>query len=314
MNLLVTGGLGFIGSHIVDKCVADNHAVMVFDNISTGSLRNSNRKALNCIADVCNEYEVDLAFHNFRPDVVIHCAAQADVLTSIDDPILDCNSNIIGTINILNACVRHDVKRIVFCSSCSVYGNNSASMNYREYDGYDPLSPYAVSKSACEMYINSYYINHGLEYNSLRLANVYGPRQTKKNVIPIFVDKCLKNEDMIVNCCGDNKDGCYRDYIYIEDVVKSVMLSVSGDMGSGVINVGTGVPTSTLELAELIKDLTGSVSFIKYGSVSNGESFYSVLNNDLIGGFVDSFVDISSGLSNYIVLLDAEAESHEFTT
>lgn len=238
MRILVTGGAGFIGSHVVDHMLAAGHSVAVLDNLSTGNASNVSRDARFYEGDIGGPLEV---FEKEKPEVVVHMAAQVNVRVSIEDPITDAQVNILGIINILQAC--KGVKRFIFASSGgAIYGEQAPCTEECEAM---PTSPYGIAKLASEHYIRYF----GLPSVVLRLANVYGPRQDPRGeagVISIFASKMKRGEAATI--FGDGKQT--RDYVYVEDVARAFVAAVSGPPGT--YNIGTGIETDVNELARRI--------------------------------------------------------------
>jgi len=253
MKILITGGCGFIGSHIVDACVAHGHDVAVIDNLSTGSIDNLNGKARFYELDICGD--LDPVFSKEKFDLIDHHAAQINVRTSVDEPLFDAEVNVLGTLNLLEAAVRHGVKRFVYASSGgAVYGEPS-HYPINETAPLDPLSPYGVSKVAAEVYIRMYGRLRGLEHVVLRYSNVYGPRQISKSeagVISIFTDCILNGTECVVYGGGDQT----RDYVYVADVVDANLIAM--DCASNTFNVGTGSETSVNDLIDIFSVIIGN--------------------------------------------------------
>ncbi|MEO2117619.1 MAG: SDR family oxidoreductase [Methanocaldococcus sp.] len=246
--ILVTGGAGFIGSHIVDKLIENNYDVIILDNLTTGNKNNINPNAEFINADI-RDRNLDEKI-NFRDvEVVIHQAAQINVRNSVENPMYDANINILGTINILEFMRKYDINKIVFASSVGIYGEP----NYLPVDEnhpINPLSPYGLSKYVGEEYIKLYNRLYGIEYAILRYSNVYGERQDPRGeagVISIFIDKMLKNQNPII--FGDGNQT--RDFVYVGDVAKANLMALNWK--NEVVNIGTGKETSVNELFEIIR-------------------------------------------------------------
>lgn len=256
MKTLVTGGAGFIGSHIVDRLVQHGHDVWIVDDLSTGKKENINRKAEFIKIDIA-EPALCGALKAARPEIVFHCAAQIDVRKSVDDPIADARTNIIGTINLLEACRIWQSRKVIYSSSGgTIYGNvdKPATEDFPVF----PLSPYGVAKLACENYLRCYSEWHDIEFTVLRYGNVYGPRQDpfgEAGVVAIFSNKMLSDENPVVYGFGK----MVRDYAYVGDVVDANMASIEKGDGE-VLNIGTGRPTSVSELFDI---MAGILSFQK---------------------------------------------------
>jgi UDP-glucose 4-epimerase len=277
MSILVTGGAGFIGSNIVDALLAKGHDVIVFDNLSSGKKENVDKKAKFYKADIYDKKDVNEVFKREKPQVVIHHAAQIDVRKSVEDPFFDAQVNILGSINVLNACVENKVKKIVFASSGgSIYGECKASAAPKEDAKNNPLSPYAIAKNSVENYINFYSLVHGLDYTILRYSNVYGPRQDphgEAGVVAIFAARMLKNKEVIV--FGDGKQ--MRDYVYVGDIVNANLKSLTKGKNQ-IINIGTSKVVSISELIKIMSKVLGYKKKAQHKPKRDGELFKSFLN------------------------------------
>ena len=223
--VLVTGGAGFIGSHIVDLLIKNNYKVVIVDDLSSGREQNVNKKARFYKLDITDQKDLAEVFKQEKPDYVCHEAAQISVSFSVRDPLLDAQTNILGSLNLLQCCVNYQVKGIVFASSGgTIYGEPEHFPIYEDYP-FMPQSPYGISKVAVEHYLDFYQKNYHLPYVALRYGNVYGPRQDpygEAGVIAIFIEKMLKGEIPTIN-----GDGEYiRDYIYVEDVAHANLLAL----------------------------------------------------------------------------------------
>ena len=254
-KVLITGGLGFIGSHIVDEVIKDNE-VIIIDNKSTGkieNLKNPNHGNLTLIEKDLNEVNLDKVLINV--DYVFHLAAMASVPLSIDNPIKSTNDNLNATIKLLNACRANNVKKIIFSSSSSVYGDNT-NIPLKETEYPLPKSPYAASKASCELYLKTYHEAYGLNYVSLRYFNVFGPKQDKNSqyaaVIPNFISALLEGEKPIIYGDGEQT----RDFIYVKDVVKANIKSCECDY-NGIVNVASGRKMTINELYRIICETLG---------------------------------------------------------
>lgn len=255
MKAVVTGGAGFIGSHLVDILVGDGHEVAVIDNLSRGSEGNlaDARKVAEVRfieADIL-DFDFDKFFADFQPEVVFHLAAQIDVRKSVENPIFDAQTNILSTIRIAEAARKNGVRKIVFTSSGgSIYGKPT-EFPVSEAIAVNPHSPYAASKVAGEIYLNMYRNLYGLECTHIAPANVYGPRQDpfgEAGVVAIFSQSLLTGRPTKVFGGGENT----RDYVFVQDVARAFYLA-SGDKGNGMrFNIGTGVETSDRQLHSLV--------------------------------------------------------------
>jgi len=263
-HVLVTGGAGFIGSHVVDAYVERGWRVTVVDDLSTGDRGNVNPRATFIEADVRSA-----PLDEIRPDVISHHAAQMDVRRSVDDPLFDANVNILGSLALLQKASELGVKRFIFASTGgAIYGEPQFAPQTEQHPT-NPLSPYGCAKLAVEHYLNYFRVVHGLPTIALRYANVYGPRQNSKGeagVIAIFADRLQHNAKVIIN--GDGQQT--RDFVYVADVVAANM-KVTESADAGPLNVGTGVETSINALAKLIG------ARAEHGPAKTGEQRRSVL-------------------------------------
>jgi UDP-glucose 4-epimerase len=277
MKILVTGGAGFIASHITDAFIDQGHEVFVLDNLSTGFKKNINPKAEFIEADICDQ-SLSQLFEKEKFEVVNHHAAQMDVRRSVADPAFDANTNIIGTINLLQNSVRNGVRKFIFASTGgAVYGEQNyfpADENHPT----SPLSPYGISKLAVEKYLFFYSTQYKLNYTVLRYANIYGPRQNpfgEAGVVAIFSSKLLKKEQTIINGSGKQT----RDYVFVGDVVKANLLTIA-DEKSDIYNVGTGKETDVNELFGELNKITGNNAAEKHGPAAPGEQMRSVITSE----------------------------------
>lgn len=275
VKVLVTGGAGFIGSHLVDRLVQEGNQVIVMDNLSTGKRQQVNKKATFYKMDIRNE-RIERVFRNERPLILVHLAAQMNVRYSTENPSFDADVNILGTLNLLEHAVKNGVRKVSFASSGgAIYGEQEvfpAPESHRT----DPLSPYGISKLAGEKYLAYYEKEMGLRSVSLRFANVYGPRQEPEGeagVVAIFSKLMLDGGQPIVNGTGKQT----RDFIYVDDVVESIMTTLGEDI-QGAYNVGTGQESTVNECYAIIKTLTNSSCKELFGAAKKGEQFRSVLD------------------------------------
>ncbi|KAA1380677.1 NAD-dependent epimerase/dehydratase family protein [Aeromicrobium fastidiosum] len=281
MHALVTGGAGFIGSNLVDRLLADGHQVTVIDNLSRGSKAN-----LAAAGSAANLVEMDVRSEDLakmitgiRPEVVFHLAAQVDVRSSVADPAGDASINIMGTINVAEAARAAGVRKVVFTSSGgSIYGDPDV-LPVAESQAVNPLSPYAVSKVAGELYLNAFSQLYGLECSHLALANVYGPRQDphgEAGVVAIFARALLTGEPTKVFGDGGNT----RDYVYVQDVA-AAFVAAAGAYGDRMrFNIGTGIETSDRELHSLVASAAQSPDQPQHAAARLGDLRASALNAD----------------------------------
>ena len=277
MKILVTGGAGFIGSHIVDAYLDLGHSVSVVDNLSTGRRENVNPRATLYQVDIRNLDEIKKVFSDASFDLVNHHAAQMDVRKSVDDPAYDASVNIIGLLNLLECSVKSGVSRIVFASSGGAIYGEQDYFPADEQHPTRPISPYGVAKLASEQYLYYYQTVHGLQSASLRYANVYGPRQNPEGeagVVAIFTSKMLSDGDPLIN--GDGKQT--RDYVYVGDVVAANVLALDVK-ASAVFNVGTGKETDVNQLFHHLRNAIGAKCDERHGPAKKGEQLRSVLSH-----------------------------------
>jgi len=254
-KILVTGGAGFIGSHIVDRLISEGYLVSVIDNLSSGNKKNLNSKAKFYKTDICSS-KISNIFKKEKPDFVFHFAGHIEARESAKDPIFDAKTNILGSLNILENCHAYNVKKIIFASSGGEVYGDAFKIPTPELLSPNPISPYGIAKLAVEKYLYSYYKLFKIPYVVLRFGNVYGPRQNpngEAGVIAIFISKILKKETLFIH--GDGKQK--KDYIFIEDAVNAVIRAFKKDF-TGIVNVGTQKETSVLEILHKIKKMTNS--------------------------------------------------------
>ncbi|WP_457567687.1 NAD-dependent epimerase/dehydratase family protein [Desulfurobacterium sp.] len=311
---LVTGGAGFIGSHLVEALVAQGRDVLVFDNFSTGKRENlpdSNRVQV-VEGDISDKSHVERLFRKFNFDTVFHLAAVASVAKSVENPEETHRTNFDGTLYLLQESVKHSVVRFIFASSAAVYGD-LPELPKKETDPVKPLTPYAVDKFASERYVVNAFELYGLKTTALRFFNVFGPRQDPSSpysgVISIFVDrviKSLKGEDAGITIFGDGKQT--RDFIFVKDVVKALLLvERSHDAVGGVFNVGTGKATSLLDLLDYLAKIAGRLPPVHFAPPRRGDIKHSVADISALRGlgFSPSFT-VEEGLR---VLFEWEREN-----
>ncbi|WP_186445529.1 NAD-dependent epimerase/dehydratase family protein [Paenibacillus cremeus] len=279
MKIVVTGGLGFIGSHVVDRYVALGHEVVVIDNLSTGSLLNMNPEARLTVMDLLDD-ELEAWLCREKPDLLNHHAAQVNVRASVADPALDLRINLLGTARLLHAAGHAGVKRVLFSSSGgTVYGHTPSMAIPETYHGM-PISPYGIHKLACEQYVDFYSRVFGYEWVILRYANVYGPRQNphgESGVISIFMERLRQGLPPRVN--GDGTQ--VRDYVHVSDVAEAnMLLSAPGAPSRDVYNVGTGHGTTLLQLLELLSKHFPNAPAPVFGSPQLGDLSWNVLRTD----------------------------------
>jgi len=301
MRLLITGGAGFIGSHIAEHSLASGWEVCVLDDLSSGRKENVPTGAKFFQADIQDRAAVGKVFADFRPDAVSHQAAQASVAISVREPQKDASINILGSLNVFQASVEVGVKHLVFASTGgAIYGEVPDGTRASLATPPVPVSPYACSKFAVEKYLECFRQEHGLNYTVLRYANVYGPRQDphgEAGVVAIFCNRMLLNEPVRVfarKSAGDA--GCVRDYVYIDDVARTNLAALQGKIPDRILNVGTGVESTTQQLAEQIKASLNSSSEILPGDRRAGDVERSLLDGDRLVELLGPTVTVDSGL------------------
>ena len=276
MRVLVTGGAGFVGSHVVDRLLSDGHAVDVVDNLATGRRE---RVPAGTRLHVCDlrDARLDAVVDAARPEIVVHIAAQAAVSRSVADPRFDANVNVLGTIALLEACRRGGVRRAVYTSTGGAgYGDTSVLPTPEDHP-LRPASPYGVSKITAERYLECWAGLTGGRALTLRLANVYGPRQDpagEAGVIAIFASRLLAGDRCVVNGDGEQT----RDYVYVGDVADAVARAVAAADVTGVANIGTGVETTVNELYRRLARLTGVGRAAEHAPAKPGEQRRSLLD------------------------------------
>lgn len=301
-KVLVTGGAGFIGSHIVDALVARGEHVVVLDDLSTGKVENisahldSGRIELakmDLATGIAQSFVADLA-----PDLVFHLAAQKSVGLSVADPLEDARININGLLRLLEG-LREAKQRtgfaakVVFASSGGTVYSPEAALPTHETAATDPVSPYGVAKLASEKYLGVYGRQHGLRWTALRLANVYGPRQDPKGeagVVAIFAERALRGEPLRIN--GDGKQT--RDYVFVEDVARA-FLAASEEADAQCINIGTGAETNVTQVAETMLRAANSMSVVVHGPARAGEQRRSCLDASLSARLIAWYADTELG-------------------
>lgn len=275
MRIVVTGGAGFIGSHVVDAYIAEGHEVFVIDDLSTGERSHVNPQAVFHCQDILGPAVAEL-LARIAPDVLSLHAAQMDLRRSVADPLFDARVNVLGLIHILEAVKDLKVKKVIYASTGgAVYGEQDALPTPEDHPTW-PISPYGVSKLAGEHYLAYYRKAFGIPYLALRYANVYGPRQRsdgEAGVVAIFTRHLLAGKAPIIN--GDGRQT--RDYVYIEDVVDANLVALKSSF-TGALNIGTGRETDVLSLFRLLREKTGSKVTERYGPPKVGEQKRSALD------------------------------------
>jgi UDP-glucose 4-epimerase len=268
MKILVTGGAGFIGSHIVDRLIQEGHEVVVVDNLSSGKRRNVNRQAVFYKVDIRSRW-LERVFRRERPAIVDHHAAQIDVRRSVDDPVLDADINILGMLNVLQNSVKYGVRKVIFASSGGAIYGEPEKIPVPESHPLRPASPYGIGKAVGEEYLR--YLNDvaGLEYVGLRYANVYGPRQDpngEAGVVGIFTQKMLTGDQAHITGNGRQT----RDFVFVDDIVEANLAALNKS-ARGLYNVGTGVETNINDLFRMLAKLINPDVREVHGPAKKGE-------------------------------------------
>ena len=269
-KVLVTGGGGFIGSHVVDRLLELGHHVMVVDDFRSGRLSNVPSGVTLYRTDTAAP-ALDEVFREERPDFVYHYAAQISVQLSMQDPLSDADTNIRGSLNLLQNCVRYGVKKVVYISSGGAMYGEPRYLPCDENHSVHPLSHYGVSKYAVENYLYVYRQAHGLDYTILRLSNVYGPRQDpfgEAGVVAIFSQAMLQGKPVVINGSGEQE----RDFLYVLDVVEASIAALEGGSGEA-FNIATGRGASVNEIYSLLKENAGYPDEASHGPAKPGEVF-----------------------------------------
>jgi UDP-glucose 4-epimerase len=276
LKVLVTGGAGFIGSHVCDAFVRAGHEVIALDNLSSGKKENLDPRVRLEVADIRSPEAAQLV-RSERPQALLHLAAQMDVRRSVEDPRFDADANILGFLNLLEAARTSGVQKVVFSSTGgAIYGEQDV-FPAPESHATRPISPYGVSKASGELYLNYYKAQYGMKYVALRYSNVYGPRQNphgEAGVVSIFCTRLLGGQDCTIY--GEGKQT--RDFVYVEDVARANLLAAEADY-SGPINIGTGVETDINQLFSLLAKGAGVTKPAGHAPGRPGEQMRSCIDN-----------------------------------
>jgi len=275
-KILVTGGAGFIGSHVVDLFLAKGYEVVVLDDLSTGRLSNLNTEAKFYQIDIRSP-EVREVFAAEKPDYVSHHAAQMDVRRSVAQPLFDADVNILGSINLIECAREFDVKHFIYISSGGAAYGEPERLPCDEEHPINPICQYGASKHTVEHYLYMYHVNYGLDYTVLRYPNVFGPRQNPEGeagVVAIFIGKMLAGEPVIVNGDGEQT----RDFVYVGDCAYANYLAVTVDHQSGIYNLGWSRPTSINEIFFILAKATEYTYSIQHGPAKLGETRHIYLD------------------------------------
>ncbi|MGQ9731784.1 MAG: NAD-dependent epimerase/dehydratase family protein [Candidatus Zipacnadales bacterium] len=279
MNVLVTGGAGFIGSHVAELCLLQGHTVTALDNLTTGKRQNVPPGVTLIEGDIRELDTVKRVFAETRPDWVFHQAAQAALRPSVDDPWYDLSVNLLGSLNLIHTAVTQGVGKFVYASSGGACYGPFAPIPTSEEADVRPNSPYGITKHTVEHYLDFYQRNFGLSWVGLRYANVYGPRQDSEGeagVVAIFSRCVLENRRPTIFGDGTQR----RDYVYVTDVARANLLAAESDY-NGVVNIATGIETSVLEVLAAIQEAAGTNIEPIFGEERVGDLPRCALTNDL---------------------------------
>ncbi len=275
MKVLVTGGAGFIGSHVVDRLLKAGHEVAVVDDLSTGRREFVDPRATLHVADVRSPRLAEV-FEAERPDAAIHLAAQAEVRRSVEDPALDAAINIGGTLSLLTCCRQYRITRVIYAGTGGAVYGDTAVLPTPEDHPTRPESPYGISKLVAEHYLACWGALYGVGGIALRYANVFGPRQNplgEAGVVAIFSHRILHREPITINGDGEQT----RDYVYVEDVAEANLRALERTEVRGPVNIGTGVETSVNALLKRLEAAAGAKAEARHGPAKPGEQRRSVL-------------------------------------
>lgn len=285
MKILVTGGAGFIGSHVVDLYIDSGHEVVVVDNLSSGKKQWLNPQAKLIEMDI-NHPDLAQVVADFSPEVINHHAAQIEVRTSVENPTLDAQINIIGSLNVLEAARKSGVvKKVLFASSGGAVYGEAESIPTSEETAPAPISPYGVAKLSVEHYLYYYQAVYGLDYVALRYANVYGPRQNphgEAGVVAIYFQRSLVGQEFKIN--GDGLQT--RDFVFVKDVARANLKALSTSL-TGPVNIGTGKETNIKDLVTLMGEAIGRRQAASHGPAKAGEQHRSCLDFGLASTALD---------------------------
>ena len=292
---LITGGSGFIGSHLVDRLIKEGVEVAIVDNLSTGDKKYLNPKASFYELDICDP-NLKTVLESHQPDIVFHTAAQASVARSVADPKTDATINVLGTLNLLSICSGLGIKRFVYSSTGGALYGNPEQIPCSETHPIRPVSPYGASKYAAEVYIRAFAESTGLKYTILRYSNVYGPRQDPfgaAGVIAILAQRMLTNQKVTIFGSGDQE----RDFIYISDVVEANLKAIE-QKGNEEYNIGVGEGTSLNTIVSMLAKFTGYSLQPSHEAAREGDVFKISLNNQKANQLLgwDPKVNLSDGI------------------
>jgi UDP-glucose 4-epimerase len=275
-KVLVTGGAGFIGSHVVDLFVSQGYEVVIVDDLSTGRASNLNPAAKFYQLDIRDPKLRDV-FEAERPDFISHHAAQMDVRRSVAQPLFDAHVNILGSINMIECAKEFGVKHFVYISTGGAVYGEPVKLPCDESHPIDPICQYGASKHTVEHYLYMYHVNYGLNYTVLRYPNVFGPRQDphgEAGVVAIFTGKMLDREQVIINGDGEQT----RDFVYVGDCARANLLAITVEHQAGIYNLGWGLPTSINQIFSTLAKVTDYPHAVQYGPAKVGETRHIYLD------------------------------------
>ncbi|HSV94377.1 MAG TPA: NAD-dependent epimerase/dehydratase family protein [Spirochaetia bacterium] len=276
-RVLVTGGAGFIGSHLVDDLISRNNDVVIIDDLSSGNKKNINKKCKFIKLSTTKYKPLLKIFSNFKPEYVFHLAANTNVPLSIKDPIFDFQT-LVGSLNLLEACRKYSPKLFIYISSGFIYGNTD-NRPISEDEVYKPISPYSISKNTIENYLEFYHNVYGIEYVGLRPATIYGPRQDK-GALADYITKLISNKQAEIYGDGTKT----RDYLYISDAISGInhIIDLPKTKRNKVFNIGTSLETSLLDVYRMIANLLGKKAKPIFCDERPGELLYYSIDHSLI--------------------------------
>lgn len=275
-KILVTGGAGFIGSHVVDLFIANGYEVVIVDDLSTGRASNLNPAAKFYKMDI-RDPKIREVFETEKPDYVSHHAAQMDVRRSVVQPLFDADVNIVGSINLIEAAKAVNLKRFIYISTGGAVYGEPERVPVEETDPINPICQYGASKHTVEHYLFMYHYNYGLKYTVLRYPNVFGPRQDphgEAGVVAIFTGKMMAGEQVVINGDGEQT----RDFVYVGDCARANLLAATVEHQPGIYNIGWGLPTSVNDIFNTLAKVTNYPLPVQYGPAKVGETRHIYLN------------------------------------
>ncbi|MGB8328699.1 MAG: NAD-dependent epimerase/dehydratase family protein [Polyangiales bacterium] len=313
MRILVTGGAGFIGSHVAEAALDAGHEVLVVDDLSNGRAENVPSSVEFHPIDIRNGDVLSELVLHFKPDAISHHAAQASVAVSVREPLLDAAVNVLGSMNVLTAALESGSRLIFASTGGALYGEVPEGRAASEDWPALPLSPYACSKASFELYLRAYGQASGLRYTILRYANVYGPRQDphgEAGVVAIFLKRLLQGEPIQVNARSRQGDeGCVRDYVYVRDSVRANLAAFDGALDGRTINIATGIGTSTRTLAERLVSAVDEPAIVNDGAHRPGDLERSVLDPSVMVSILGAPTPLERGLTATAEWFREEARS-----